>query len=64
MQPIQNILVGLDLTPWPLTSAGLAPIPREAFLRGVELAKLQDARLLLFTALNVSEDTLGYLKDH
>lgn len=59
MQPLHNILVGLDLAACkPLTTAALGPIPREAFRRGVELAKACSARLTLFTALNVSEDGL------
>jgi universal stress protein E len=64
MKTMQNILVGLDLARGPLTTAGLGPISREAFRRGVELAKLQNARLLLFTALNVNEEALRFLKEH
>jgi universal stress protein E len=64
MQPLQNILVGLDLAACkPLTVSGLGPIPREAFLRGVELAGVHSAHLLLFTALNVSDDSLRFLDE-
>jgi universal stress protein E len=61
MQPLQNILVGLDLAASkPLTVARLDPIPREAFLRAVELARAYSADLLLFTVLHVSEEALRF----
>lgn len=64
MPQLQNILVGLDLAASkPLTVSGLGPIPREAFLRGVELARVHSARLLLFTALNVSEKALHFVDE-
>src|SRR6516162_7985107 len=64
MKPFQNILVGLDLAACkPLTTTGLGPIPRDAFRRGVELAKMSNARLLLFAALNVSEEALNFLQE-
>jgi universal stress protein E len=64
MERLQNILVGLDLAACkPLTTAGLGPIPREVFGRAVELARVHSARLLLFSALNVSEESLHHLDE-
>jgi len=60
----QNILVGLDLAACkPLATSSLGPIPRDAFRRGVELARIHCARLTLFTALNVSEEALRFLDE-
>src|SRR5438552_3782886 len=64
MQPFQNILVGLDLAACkPLEISGLGPIPRDAFRRALDLAKTHASRITLFTALNVSEESLRFLDE-
>jgi universal stress protein E len=64
MPSFQNILAGLDLAACkPLATSSLGPIPRDAFRRAVQLARIHSARLTLFTALNVSEEALRFLDE-
>jgi universal stress protein E len=64
MKLFDNILVGVDLSQCrPLASASLGPIAREAIARGIALAKVNSARLLFFSALNLTEETLHLLPE-
>lgn len=64
MQPFANILVGVDLARFdPLDSAGPSPSVLEPVHWGIQLAKINSARLLFFSASNLSDDTLSLLAE-
>src|SRR5262249_20600525 len=64
MQCFKNILVGVDLTRFrPLDVSALAADAREVIDHAVWLAKVNNARLRFFSALNISPDALHELRE-
>jgi len=59
MHIFKNILLGIDLARCkPLDISGLTPIALEPIHWGIQLAKANSARLLFFSASNISEEAL------
>ncbi len=64
MRPFRNILVGVDLARCNAPDiSGLNPVALEPIHWGIELAKVNSARLLFFSASNISEENLALLDE-